>query len=46
MNDFKIQYPLDLGSTHLIIIFFGGGGAWVRNFDPAGVFFRQKLVKV
>jgi len=42
MNDFKIQYPLDLGSTHLIIFFWGGG--LDRNFDPDWVFFRQILV--
>jgi hypothetical protein len=29
MNDFKIQYPLDLGSTHLINV-LGGRGTWIE----------------
>ena len=44
MNDFKIHYPLDLGSTHLIILFFGGGGGLDINFDPDWDFFRQIVV--
>jgi hypothetical protein len=40
MNDFKIHYPLDLGSTHLIILW---GGLDI-NFDPDWDFFRQIVV--
>ena len=39
MNDFIIQYPLDLGSTHLIIFFWGG--AWIEILILTGVFFSK-----
>ena len=45
MNDFKIHYPLDLGSTHLIILLGGGGGEGLdMHFDPDWDFFRQIVV--